>query len=128
MPSWVFSKNALKADGDGKYDVRLDFMQGGNTSKTFTQGDSVSYLLTYNGIGAATENSFNFFSQPAGGKGPFLVAAHVQNTTASGSAWLASERALLTIIPEPTTTALLLLAYLGLAYRRFAVDCKRRPE
>jgi hypothetical protein len=117
LPSWVFSKNSLQADGDGKYDIRLDFRQGGNISKTFTQGDSVSYLLTYGGAESISEDSFKFFSQPAGGKGPFLVAAHVQNTTDGGSAWLASESVSTTSVPEPTTSALLCLVSLAIIAR-----------
>ena len=114
LPSWTFDENNLKADGDGKYDIRLDFSTGSNTRKTFGQGDSVSYLLSYNGLEPMGESSFNFFSQPAGGKGPFLVAAHVQNTLYGGSAWLASDKPAATVIPEPATGSLLGLAGAGL--------------
>jgi hypothetical protein len=110
LPDWTFDENNLKADGDGKYDVRLDFSSGAQLRKTFGQGDSIAYLLTYGGSEQITEQSFNFFSAPAGGKGPFLVAAHVQNTTDGGSAWLAADTLSATPIPEPHTLGLLVLA------------------
>jgi hypothetical protein len=81
--------NAYKADGDGDYDIKLDFTTGGNVSKTFTSGDSIQYTINGTGISAA---SFNFLSQPDGGHGPFITAAHIQNTTglgSGGSGWVA---------------------------------------
>ncbi len=114
LPSWTFSENGLKADGDGKYDVRLDFAGGSITSLTLNRNESVSYLLTYSGPETISLDSFNFLSLPAGGNGPFLVAAHVQNTVAGGSAWLApSEPASYTLIPEPAGASLLGLAALA---------------
>ncbi|MCU0772158.1 MAG: hypothetical protein MUE94_10390 [Verrucomicrobia bacterium] len=110
-PAWTLSENNLKADGDGKYDVRLDFATGGNTSDTFNRNESVSYLLTYSGAGSITRESFIYESQPAGGHGPFYTAAHVQNTLAGGSAWLGAET--ITYIPEPNSASLLALTALG---------------
>jgi len=70
-------KNNLKADGDGKYDFMFAFSTSGNM---FTSGETVVYDLTYDGTGTMDVTSFNFQSSPAGGHGPFYVAAHVQNT------------------------------------------------
>jgi hypothetical protein len=120
LPAWTFAENNLKADGDGKYDVRLDFTTGSTGSQTFNRLESVSYLLTYTGTESIGATSFEFFSQPAGGKGPFLVAAHVQNTTGGGSAWLAADHITTTPIPEPASIALVYLAGAGLLIRRHA--------
>ena len=94
------------------------FKPGRNTSKTFTADDTVSYLLTYNGPETVTEDSFNYFSHPDGSKGPFLVAAHVQNTATGGSAWLAAETISPTVVPEPSSAALLSLLGFSLMGRR----------
>jgi hypothetical protein len=126
LPVWTFSENGLKADGDGKYDVRLDFLTGSTTSLTFNQNESVRYLLSYGGPEFISEASFNFLSHPAGGNGPFLVAAHVQNTLDGGSAWLApSGDAIYTLIPEPSSTGLLGLAGLA-ALARWSEARSRR--
>jgi hypothetical protein len=45
-PSISQGVNAYKADGDGKYDILLSFTSGGNTSKTFTNGDSLKYTIS----------------------------------------------------------------------------------
>jgi hypothetical protein len=107
LPAWVFGENSLKADGDGKYDIRLDFSPGATTSLTFNRHESVTYLLSYSGPETIHEESFDFLSMPAGGNGPFLVAAHVQNTISGGSAWLAATATACTAIPEPTGFSLL---------------------
>ena len=118
LPSWTFRENSLQADGDGKYDIRLDFTTGSTLDQTFNRSEQVSYLLTYTGGGPINESSFEFFSQPAGGKGPFLVAAHVQNTTGGGSAWLAADHITTSAVPEPTSMTLLGLGTAGLLFWR----------
>jgi uncharacterized protein (TIGR03382 family) len=68
------------------------------------------------GIGAAAgtlvATDFQFLSAPAGGHGPFYVAAHVQGIGAEGddSGWVTT--------PEPTTFTLAALAALALLRRR----------
>jgi len=102
--------SAFKADGDGYYDIRLDFTTGGNTSDTFGNGDEITYLISY-GPGAITEADFAFESIPGGGTGTYYAAAHVQNTGGEGSsAWIGATE--VTPIPEPSSIA---LASLGLA-------------
>lgn len=71
--------DCCKADGDGKYDFQFSFAP----SSGFTPGKTVVYDIT--GIGSLTAASFNYLSAPAGGHGPYLSAAHVQNTTGAGS-------------------------------------------
>ncbi len=105
--------NAFKADGDGDYDIQLSFTTGGNTNKTFTQGDSIQYTITGAGISAS---SFNFLSNPDGGHGPFTTAAHIQNTTGAGnggSGWIADTSGgsfHLIEVPEPSSIALAFFA------------------
>lgn len=77
------ASNAYKADGDGKYDIKMEF--GG-----FDAGEMLAYEIT--GISTLTAASFSFLSAPAGGHGPYYAAAHIQNTTGAGSGgsgWIA---------------------------------------
>jgi MYXO-CTERM domain-containing protein len=114
-PSIAQGVDAYKADGDGFYDFDLEFASGGNTSKTFTQGDVLQYTITGPGLVAA---SFNFLSLDAGGHGPFLMAAHIQNTGGgSQSGWVTQS-------PEPSA---LFLAMLGLAGLCLARRRRHRP-
>jgi hypothetical protein len=80
------SSNAYKADGDGKYDIKMEFPNGSG----FDAGEILAYEIT--GISTLTAASFSFLSAPAGGHGPYYAAAHVQNTTGAGSGssgWIA---------------------------------------
>jgi hypothetical protein len=96
----------FKADGDGKYDFEFLFATSGDVNNRFTLGDSISYDISMAGI---TANSFNFLSLPAGGHGPYLMAAHVQNTPngGGGSGWV-------TQVPEPSALMLLGMGVAGL--------------
>jgi hypothetical protein len=99
-------EDGFKADGDGFYDVQMLFTTGGNTNKTFTASDNLQYTVSGAGISAS---SFNFLSAPGGGHGPFVTAAHIQNTTGAGSGgsgWVADSNSgniQLTNVPEPST-------------------------
>jgi hypothetical protein len=109
--------NGFKADGDGLYDISMSFTTGGNMSKTFTGGDTLQYTISGNGISAS---SFNFLSAPDGGHGPFVTAAHIQNTTGAGSGgsgWIADSNSgniVLTNLPEPSTILMAALGAIGL--------------
>lgn len=103
--------DCCKADGDGKYDVKFSF----TPSTGLPMLNTVVYDIT--GIASLTAASFNFLSLPAGGHGPFLSAAHVQNTTGAGSGgsgWVAGTVG--AVVPVPPAvwlygSALALLAW-----------------
>ncbi len=121
LPTISQQENGFKADGDGKYDIHLSFATG--TNNTFVGGDSLQYTITGNGISAA---SFDFLSAPDGGHGPFITAAHIQNTTGAGSGgsgWVADSTGgrIVPNVPEPSS---LLLGALGLI--AVVVPCWRR--
>ena len=98
-PAINLSVDAFKADGDGKYDILLDFATDDGFPTRFGAGDEVTYTIT--GIPTLTANSFNYLSLPAGGHGPFPTAAHVQSIGPSGanSGWVT--------VPEPATMSVL---------------------
>jgi hypothetical protein len=110
-PSISQSSNAFKADGDGFYDIEFLFATGSAAAR-FGAGESVTYDISATGL---TANDFNLLSGPGGGHGPFLSAAHVQNTTGagntSGSGWIAPGGGNNT--PDSGSTAMLLGAALG---------------
>jgi hypothetical protein len=116
-PTISQGEDGFKADGDGKYDIQFLFTVGGNVSKTFTTGDSLQYTITGAGISAS---SFDFISTPAGGHGPFITAAHVQNTTGvgnGGSGWVADTTGgniTTQTVPEPSSVALFALGSVGM--------------
>jgi VPDSG-CTERM motif len=108
--------NAFKADGDGLYDILFAFAPPG---VRFDSTDSITYQVTRAaGLVAA---DFNELSAPAGGHGPFLAAAHIQNTDGpQGSGWIAPNGA---HVPDGGATVMLMgtaLACLGALRRRFA--------
>jgi hypothetical protein len=100
--------NDFKADGDGRYDILFTFASGG-PPQTFVNGDSITYTLS--GIPTLDVNSFNFNSSPAGGNGPFRMAAHIQNTGGGeASGWIAGPDPEIVVVPEPSSLALLALS------------------
>jgi len=82
--------DGFKAGGDGLFDIWFDLPPPGNR---FQAGETLVYDIT--GIGVLTANSFNFLSTPVDDTdpGPFLAAAHVQDTglDGGGSDWIAPE-------------------------------------
>jgi hypothetical protein len=109
--------DSFKADGDGLYDIKFAFSTAGNSVR-FTGGKSISYTITSSQPGLSA-SLFNVLSTPAGGHGPYLMAAHVQNTptiivkgNTVNSGWIAP----LAPVPEPSTIILLGLAAFGFAF------------
>ncbi len=97
-----FGSDAFKADGDGFFDVLVEFPISG--ADRLNPGESITFTMTALGL---TSDSFLVFScsacPGAGGNGPFRIAAHVQGTASSGggSVWIAEE------VPEPASLLLL---------------------
>jgi hypothetical protein len=96
----------FQADGDGMYDIRIEFDQDG-LDLAFNGGEAVKYTIT---LPSLTASSFDFVSAPDGGQGEYKIAAHLQNLGTTGdSAWAT--------IPEPATL-FLLVAGAAAALRR----------
>jgi hypothetical protein len=108
--------NFFQAGGDGQYDIKFDFDTSASGDR-FELGDVATFTITGSGITAA---SFNFLSNPAGGKDPFLTAAHVQGIgpSAGQSGWITGP-GVFTAAPEPGTMGLALTAVAILAVPAF---------
>jgi len=92
-----FIYNSFKADGDGNYDVTVDFGPGGTTQITTTIFEvSASRALDIQDIFSLSEG---------GNKGSFYMAIHAQDTTWPGdnatSEWAGAS------IPDPAAVFLL---------------------
>jgi hypothetical protein len=74
--------NAQKTQGNVPFDIDVSFATG-NPSNRFTQGDSITYSITYSGTGTFDANSFAFTTSK-GSFGPFYDSAHIQNTGSNG--------------------------------------------
>ena len=84
--SLSFASNAFKADGDGYFDIILNYPPPGNP--TFGAGDTSSYLFTLAGL-TASDFDLSSFCDTGCGNGSYFAAAHVQRiVTAPGSGWV----------------------------------------
>lgn len=130
-PTMSFDENGFKADGDGFFDILIDFANGGNAASVFAGGESIE-LLFKDSDGALAPIDFAFLSQDAGGHGPFAGAAHIQNTTGAGtggSGWIAGPVGVginpTVIIPTPDAGSTLALLGAGLLTLGLASRLKR---
>lgn len=114
-PTISLETNGFKADGDGKFDILLSSATSDGVSTRFTAGDSVSYVVS--GIAGLSADSFNVLSSPAGGKGPFTHAEHVQSIGSGNSGWVSGPG-----VPEPSS----ILALLGGVGSLFALRRRAR--
>ncbi len=94
--------DSYKADGDGFFDIRIDFVNS-PPKKRLGAGKQAVFSIT--GIDGLTQESFLFGSEPGGGAGSgFLVAAHVQSIDhGTGSGWVTAGNQ---PIPEASTILL----------------------
>jgi hypothetical protein len=107
-----FSSNFFKADGDGYFDIILDYPPPPGGPATFGAGETSSYLFTLAGL---TANDFNLssFCQQGCGNGSFFAAAHIQSIGADGndSGWVGDGDGPTpgpgNVVPEPSSLALL---------------------
>jgi hypothetical protein len=89
------SANAYQADGDGLYDIRIDFPNAG--AGRFISNNVATFHFDLAGI---DESFFNVLSAPHGGAGPFLSAIHVAGIAdgaTTRSVWMAP-----VLVPLPT--------------------------
>lgn len=97
LPTISLGANAFQAGPDGNYDILLEFSTAaaGGGALRFTDGDSLTYTVSRTG-GLLSEASFDYFSAPNGGYGPYHTAAKIQATgpESLGSAWVQA-------VPEP---------------------------
>ena len=99
--------NAFQADGDGFFDINVEFDNSDQTARRFGAGDAALFTIT--GIPTLTASSFDFLSHEDGGQGEYPSAAHIGGIGPSdGSGWVT--------VPEPA--ALSALAVIGLALVR----------
>ena len=107
LPAYTTGSNFYQADGDGQYDVRLEFSTSGPSR---FDGADVFEMLFLN----ATEGNFFALSNPAGGHGPFHAAGHIQGIGPSNgdSGWHRDGE--LVPLPAPVYAGGGLLALMGL--------------
>jgi hypothetical protein len=101
--------NAYKADGDGSYDIKIDFPESG---AVLTSGSKAVFDIHRTTGGSLSINDFNDVSVAADGKtpslnpygAPYVLAAHVQAITNGGSDWVnLGTPQPQAQVPEPTT-------------------------
>jgi len=102
-------ENAFKADGDGKFDIEFEF--GDSGADRLSAGEKAVFTMAETGLATS---SFLSLSEPAGGHGPFYVAAHVGGIGEGGedSGWVTDQNG--DVIPEASTMILFSSGLVGL--------------
>lgn len=113
--------NAHKADGDGFFDIRVNW---GNQSFTAGETDTLTFSLA-----GLTEGDFDFLSAPGPGgtSGPFVAALRARSLgdDGEGSGWFYPETVPVTV-HEPGTLTLFGAGLIGLgAVRRRRSTCRQ---
>jgi hypothetical protein len=103
--SFSFGSDAFQADGDGRYDIFVNFAT--DAASRLTPGEVIVFDIT-SSTGGFTSDSFLVFSAPGGGNGPFQAAAHLQGLP-NGESDFVSE------IPEPASLLLIGSGLVGVA-------------
>ncbi|MHC4132113.1 MAG: PEP-CTERM sorting domain-containing protein [Planctomycetota bacterium] len=105
--------DSFKANGDGFFDILLDFDKDG-WKRAFNGGDILQYTIS---LASLTADSFVFPSAPDGDPGEYTVAVHLLSLGATGdSAW--ANDSTIDPIPEPATIFILSLGGLALLRKR----------
>jgi hypothetical protein len=110
LPRVAIGPDRFKAGGDGLYDLKLQFAQGGGPDTRFTTGDY--FVCEFYGVPGLAPTDFAFLSSPVGGEGqPLYAAAHVQRIGAeSCSGWLFADAPVPVPVPEPGPIMLWVMA------------------
>ena len=102
------SADGLQADGDGKFDIQLNFPV--SAQNRFNGTETVIYTITGTGLFASL---FDDFSIPGGGEGIYHSAAHVQGIDSDpASGWIGDKP---TGVPEPGALLLMGAGLVALA-------------
>ena len=109
--------NNYQADGDGIYDIVMDFPNA--KQARWVAGQTVVYDITSTDL--ITAQSFNVFAEIGGGNGPFISAAQIRSTGVNGndSDWIGASA-----VPVPAAVWLFgsgLIGLAGLARRKQSV-------
>ena len=109
--------DSFKADGDGKYDILLQFSSG--KARQFGAGDSMTFLIS--GIAGLTAADFEQESAPSGGASPYYAAAEIQGCPAgNGVCWSdPCDGPVPLPVPEPAPLAVMAVSFAALLGRRF---------
>lgn len=116
-----FGEDQFKSDGDGFYDMHVNFGTQGNGTP-LTNGQEVNILIS-SSQRALTASDMDFLSTEGGGEGIYYAATHVQGLTGGTSTWTGATA--FSAIPEPETSAMWLGA---IAASGAVLYWRRRPS